>query len=543
MVIDSNWFVVKEPDGTNIFEPEEGIVFSSKHLVNSFEFFLDAQEQYIKKFIKNNDVLDKKILHQKVEQRKNTICFKISRKEMSDANILLKFSTIARKLHECGKQIRFVVNEPIYDKKNDAPVEYNYSEEELNNIQKLNKRLIKNGITEPIVFCEFDEINYIHDFKNLWTLERVQQANNYINNDVEMIKNNKLTPFETMLYLHTYLTETKKMADEEDYGIVDVNFKEQERGRVITNIIRSNGIYCSGFASYVKAVVDKLNTSNLKCDILGCELYDQTETYDFLGGHCQNLIYINDEKYNIKGYYIEDACWDCKDEDFGLGKGFLNCLIPIGDLENIYGVHYVQKYSDYRLDNLLFDSSDATLDEDEDEDEEYIDYPENNLMLFLEKLRNQSKSTESEREEDKALKKRKQKVETKADVVKMYKDKSPAIARKKYKEGLIAFRQKLSQNMEKCDDEQTEENFYAGLHKYTIQDIEMKLLNSKIQAITKLEDNPISAFGSDIRYFRKKRLKENSKNRAQFNEKFINVVNVVPNKYIEKEPRENEQER
>ena len=65
----------------------------------------------------------------------------------------------------------------------------------------------------------------------------------------------------------------------------------------------------------------------------------------------QNLIYIDDDKYNVHGRYIEDATWDSLNNKYPKGKGFANFMFPVKDLEHIKNVKFEQ-YND-SIDEML----------------------------------------------------------------------------------------------------------------------------------------------------------------------------------------------
>lgn len=289
-----------------------------------------------------NEYLTKRL--REVEEERGIVCIKFSRQDIQDQDKMKGLEAFALRLLGEGKQVRIAVNDAMITKSNSAVADYLYDEKDLAKIVELNNRLAEAGMKKGIVFDEYRSISSLEDYDKSWKIEDVVKANSELDNIAANIKKMNLSPFETMLFIHSYLTK---------------NFAYAEGGteecRVVPGIIKTHKIVCSGYASFVKTIVDKLNMPELKCEIVGCEIYKKSLTYEFEGGHCHNIIQISDPKYGIEGYYVEDACWDAKTKEFARGRGFSHCLYPVTDLEHFNGMHYVQKDSANRLSALMFD--------------------------------------------------------------------------------------------------------------------------------------------------------------------------------------------
>jgi hypothetical protein len=147
--------------------------------------------------------------------------------------------------------------------------------------------------------------------------------------------------------------EIDKVADE--YTFKYTNGQGIETPRVLPAILNSDYIVCSGYASLVKAVVDKLDMPGLKCDFIGCKIVSRHK----VNGHCHNIVSIKDPKYDIDGVYVEDACWDSKREGYEKGYGFGHCLYPVNDVKNFNnGKGYYNDGIDDRFSNLIINSND-----------------------------------------------------------------------------------------------------------------------------------------------------------------------------------------
>ena len=281
-------------------------------------------------------------------QKQHQICyFKISKKDLADREFMSKFKEYCAETLNRGLQIRVLINDPMIEKANDTQVNYLYSSQEMQDIIELNNHLTYLGMNDQIRFDEYRYMSIIssRDFETCWTVDDVIQANSKIDKIVEKIKEKKISPFETMVFIHKLVTQR-------------FEYKEgtnAESCRVLPGIFKNQEIVCSGYASMVKAIIDRLNIPELSCDIVGCEIYDKSLALNLEGAHCHNLVHIKDEKYGIDGTYMEDACWDSKSEDYELGRGFAHCLYPVDDLEHFRDFHYVQRDKESRLASLIFD--------------------------------------------------------------------------------------------------------------------------------------------------------------------------------------------
>ena len=281
-------------------------------------------------------------------QKYDTVFFNINRNDIEDLEFLETIENRCYELLEKGLQVRLLINAPMVEKKNETQADYLYSTETINNLIGINNRLQAKGMQKQICFNEYSKVELEEQFDNAWNLTDVIKANRSIDNIVFKIKENKLSPFETMIYIHNYITSNFQYTK-------STEIESFEKSRVLPSIFSEGKIVCSGYASLVKAIVDKLDDPNLKCGFVACELYHKNPTYSLMGAHCHNLIKIKDEKYGINGVYIEDACWDSKRKGFEQGRGFAHCLYPVGDLQNFQTAYYHQRNTTDRMSSVIAD--------------------------------------------------------------------------------------------------------------------------------------------------------------------------------------------
>lgn len=117
------------------------------------------------------------------------------------------------------------------------------------------------------------------------------------------------------------------------------NYAYNEGGDVMHNetshwipVLEGDKIVCAGYASLLRALCERIFDPNeVKVFEQGLEVYDK-ETGELRGEHANNLVYIKDEKYGIKGMFYADACWDCIDDNNRKYKPQAYCCIPLKDV-------------------------------------------------------------------------------------------------------------------------------------------------------------------------------------------------------------------
>lgn len=147
----------------------------------------------------------------------------------------------------------------------------------------------------------------ISQVTKLWDLETVLKANSFIDNICSTIKKNKLTPAEALAYIHLRVSKITTYS-------ASKNREWFSNDQYLTGAFMKNPEFvCAGFASLEKQIIDELNMSGLKCDMVavdyikkGCTEYES---------HARLLINLDDEKYSIKGHFFSDPTWDNVEKD------------------------------------------------------------------------------------------------------------------------------------------------------------------------------------------------------------------------------------
>lgn len=215
-----------------------------------------------------------------------------------------------------------------------------FKNEILTTLIALNNYLISNNIS-PIKFLENNTLP-----QNAWTLKEVFDANQEIDSLVETIKLQQFSPFEAIIFIHHYITNKFQYKE---------NSENPEISRSIVGVLNSDNIVCVGYAELTKAIIDKLNMPGLSSETLESVIKSVNKNQTLLEkshltgvddnmnfAHLQNLITIDDPKYNIKGTYVSDTCWDSKNDEFDMGKGFGYCMFPVDDLFHLSNKSFQQ---------------------------------------------------------------------------------------------------------------------------------------------------------------------------------------------------------
>lgn len=279
------------------------------------------------------------------ETTKNVLYVALDKNNLSNENIE-KIKAFTLEYMKKGYKVKIAIDDDIRKKDNDSKINYIYTNDEMNLLMELNDFCYKVTGTE-LVFNEVNHIRTLNDYNYSWGMSRVLKASNAIKKKAQEIKDNNFTPFEAMLYIHKWATEME----------YNENPIRPTASRMLPSILPDGKfIVCSGYASIVKAIVDELNMPGLKCDIVGADITHSVLSHT---GHTHNMIHIQDEKYNINGSYVEDACWDCADSSekaFEHGKGYSCCLYPVNDVLQFADDGYYNEALPSRYDAVLSDS-------------------------------------------------------------------------------------------------------------------------------------------------------------------------------------------
>lgn len=273
--------------------------------------------------------IDKKIA-KLLDEKKNLLLEKKKVETAKQINIAVDANNINEKyinkiiklcdylyLHGCH-EIKILVASS--DKSVKSKIEYYYTKEQLENLSRLKEKLDfynknKNNSCE-LRFCELISIpKTLKEYRELWTLENVKKANEFVEETRITIANKKLSPLEAALYIYMKISDTFLYNEDE-------NFNDGEH-TIVGAFSDSKIITCAGFASMFKIAIDVLHSKKLSAEFIGTE--------DISYGHCFNLLKIIDPSYKVKGVYAVDITLSSKIDDDLKATGFTGFLSRFND--------------------------------------------------------------------------------------------------------------------------------------------------------------------------------------------------------------------
>ena len=211
------------------------------------------------------------------------------------------------RLKERGSDIEVIIR--TYDK--------NFSDEEIHTFTSL--ETILSIIHVPLYFDG--------GYKDYYSLEELIKTDKMLDDVINRIKQAHLSPLETFLAVYQYLLKFQYKA--ESLNKEDEHPEESlYLSRDIISIINSDYIVCEGYARIMEYLLDNL----------GITCFKQTLSLSE-GTHMNNLVYLQDDKYQIKGLYYSDSCWDAEDD------ALVFSLLPLSDVSKIN--HYIDIHSGY----------------------------------------------------------------------------------------------------------------------------------------------------------------------------------------------------
>lgn len=318
--------------------------------LNVQEILKMKQEQLkeIDDYVKNNDC-DEKILEierQCKEEINSNFYVEINLKEISidqvkDQDFIHLFKTA----DEINLNFQVFVSGCEYKNGEERDwIDLLFKDTTIERFKELNEILINNK-RNPLLFIEEDITS-----SSKWELKHIIKSNDRVNGVCNLIKNYDLSPLETIAFIYKIVTKTFEYNENEE---------NPNLARNIVGVLNSNYIVCVGYSSLIKAIIDKLDYENLRCECNTVKFkekdIDENECNCLLnsldGSHMQNLVFVKDGKYNVEGVYILDSTMDSKSNKLPSGKGFAYFMLPVEDVMHYSGYNVIQ-YED-SVDQIL----------------------------------------------------------------------------------------------------------------------------------------------------------------------------------------------
>lgn len=195
------------------------------------------------------------------------------------------------------------------NQKNAIDVEnpYYWPEKLFDKLDELEKFVVKNGGE-----LRFSEFRKFRSSSGDWTLKQVRVANLAVDYLSGVIMDNKLSPYEAVVFLASWAAENIVYDDEATKVKKDRNL---ELSNSIVGLISNKRSLCVGLTELCNAVLGGVgygyDSSGKRTDSEALATSKITSAINIVasGGrpdHCQSLIYIRDPKYGIDGSYVLD---------------------------------------------------------------------------------------------------------------------------------------------------------------------------------------------------------------------------------------------
>lgn len=136
------------------------------------------------------------------------------------------------------------------------------------------------------------EINY-GDLHNC-TVEEFLAMRETLDFFNDLVQANNLSPAEILMYAYDIMKTFRYKENKED----------KDKSRYLHNIVMTDYIVCVGYAKFMEQILKENNIKAVEVGVT-CDLGNNE-----YGGHARNLVYLDDDKYDIHGIYAIDATWD-----------------------------------------------------------------------------------------------------------------------------------------------------------------------------------------------------------------------------------------
>lgn len=188
-----------------------------------------------------------------------------------------------------------------------------FSKQELSNLKKLESYAKLLGVKTGV-----------YDYYDVYDYEKVANADKKIKELAYEVSKHNYSPFEK--FMHTYLLLSKMKYNEEN-----LKTESPSISRSVYGVFNSDKIVCAGFSEALKAVIQEENDKNLKVfpnDVATKTVENNKTEIEF---HQNNIVYLTDEKYNIKNNFSNiDITWDS-----GAENSLIYFMLKISNIKNI----------------------------------------------------------------------------------------------------------------------------------------------------------------------------------------------------------------
>ncbi len=268
------------------FEFEADIDFFVLDICVSKDYNLDSLLNDKDTFIK---LINKKLYENEITGFYDELAVKIGTRLKKEFDQLLDYVEYIR-VYSTTKSIREMIleNPIVLTKKIVIDNSYQITDyEDLKQIYKENE-----DIKDQLYIMLEGNSNYVLIDDAIKTIETIIDA-------CKNIKHYNLSQLETIMLVYDYVRDRVYQSEdlEENYF----------SSRDLTSVLFGDKIVCCGFTHLFNSMLNYLNINYEEVPYSG-QIIDGVA----YPGHIRSLVYVNDDKYDIKGLYFFDPTWDCK---------------------------------------------------------------------------------------------------------------------------------------------------------------------------------------------------------------------------------------
>lgn len=172
-----------------------------------------------------------------------------------------------------------------------------------------------------------------------------------------IIKDYPLSPLEKLTFAYDIMKTFEYKGE----------LSDPKEARQPSKIITGDKIVCAGYTALLSEILYGLD-ENIKSGSFSVECYEDDDT-TLKGYHSRSVVKVDDDKYNIHGYYILDPTWDSVkqngkekiDKDYDALSLYWHYLVPITQYKEIFPHDSIPVFFNSNHSSLNYDLSDSNV--------------------------------------------------------------------------------------------------------------------------------------------------------------------------------------
>ncbi len=195
---------------------------------------------------------------------------------------------------------RFVNEEKQYEQINKLILKLNNLKKQFIIKIEVNNRTKFNASAEFLNSHNNQSIVIKNDFYDYSITEYLKEEKK-LDELVKNVKNSNLSNFEKYIAVYDIVKKYKPYKE---------NKNDLNQSRQLKNILNNDYMVCVGYSKLLRVLLERVGICNKEYNVGVLEVDYKINDTNYLGSHVRNVISIDDDKYDIHGYYLCDATWD-----------------------------------------------------------------------------------------------------------------------------------------------------------------------------------------------------------------------------------------